>query len=52
MIAVLRPIVFSFLGSKRFHKFVVEILEAIAQRTDNKLDDTAVAVIKKHLIGN
>ena len=49
MITIIRPILFSFLGSKAVKKLVVELLEAFAKRTDNKLDDQAVAVIRENL---
>lgn len=50
MIAIVRPILLSFLGSKAVKRLVVELLEAFAKRTDNKLDDQAVAVIRENLL--
>jgi len=50
MITIIRPILFSFLQSRAVKKLVVELLEALAQRTDNQLDDQAVAVIKTKLL--
>ena len=50
MITIIRPILFSFLQSHAVKKLVVELLEALAQRTDNQLDDQAVAVIKSKLL--
>lgn len=50
MIAIVRPILLSFLGSKAVKRLVVELLEAFAKRTDNKLDDQAVALIRENLL--
>jgi hypothetical protein len=50
MITIIRPILFSFLQSRAVKKLVVELLEALAKRTDNQLDDQAVAVIKSKLL--
>jgi|TARA_R100000084_G_scaffold102048_1_gene57503 hypothetical protein len=50
MITIIRPILFSFLQSRAVKKLVVELLEALAKRTDNQLDDQAVAVIKTKLL--
>lgn len=50
MIAIVRPILFSFLQSRAVKKLVVDLLEALAKRTDNELDDQAVAVIKSKLL--
>ena len=50
MISIIRPILFSFLQSRAVKKLVVDLLEALAKRTDNQLDDQAVAVIKEKLL--
>ena len=50
MITIIRPILLSFVGSKAVKRLVVELLEAFAKRTDNKLDDQAVAVIRENLL--
>jgi len=50
MIALLRPILFSFLQSTAVKKLVVDLLEALAKRTDNQLDDQAVELIRTKLI--
>ena len=50
MISIIRPILFSFIQSRAVKKLVVELLEALAKRTDNQLDDQAVAVIKSKLL--
>ena len=50
MLALLRPILFSFLQSTAVKKLVVDLLEALAKRTDNQLDDQAVELIRTKLI--
>ena len=50
MIAFIRPILFSFLQSSAVKKLVVDLLEALAKRTDNQLDDQAVELIRTKLI--
>ena len=51
MISVLRPILLSFVTSKRVKKLLVELLEALAAKTENTLDDAAVAQVRKALLG-
>ena len=49
MLAILKPIVLTFLKSDKFKVFVVDLLEKLVEQTDNKLDDTALAMVKKGL---
>ena len=49
MIALLKPIIFAFLTSDAVKKLVVELLEAYSKRSDNKVDDYAVDLIKREL---
>ena len=49
MIALLKPIIFAFLTSKAVKNLVVELLEAYSKRSDNKVDDYAVDLIKREL---
>ena len=51
MISIIRPILLSFVTSEPVKKLVVELLEALAAKTENKLDDHAVAVVRKALLG-
>ena len=51
MISVIRPILLSFVTSKRVKKLIVELLEALAAKTENTLDDVAVAQVRKALLG-
>jgi hypothetical protein len=50
MITILRPLLFSFVQSTAVKKLIVDMLEALAKRTDNTLDDQAVALIKSKLL--
>ena len=49
MILVIKPILFAFLKSDSVKKLVVDLLEAYEKRTDNKLDDQALAIVKTKL---
>ena len=46
MIALIKPILFAFFKSDAVKKLLVDLLEKLAQETDNDLDDTAVAALK------
>ena len=50
MIAIIRPILFSFLTSQRVKKLIVDLLEALAKKTENSLDDLAVKAVKDSLL--
>jgi|TARA_B100000965_G_scaffold53944_2_gene40483 hypothetical protein len=50
MIAIIRPILFSFLTSQRVKKLIVDLLEALAKKTENSLDDLAVKAVKDALL--
>ena len=49
MITLIRPIIFAFLTSTAVKQLVVDLLSAYAERTDNKVDDYAVNLIKQEL---
>tara|TARA_R100001510_G_scaffold39171_1_gene35606 strand:+ start:140 stop:316 length:177 start_codon:yes stop_codon:yes gene_type:complete len=49
MLALLKPIVLTFLKSEKFKLFVVDLLERLAKESDNDLDDKAVEFIKRGL---
>ena len=49
MLAILKPIVLTFLKSDKFKVFVVELLEKLVEQTDNKLDNKALEIVKKGL---
>lgn len=50
MITILRPLLFSFVQSTAVKKLIIDMLEALAKRTDNTLDDQAVAIIRDKLL--
>lgn len=49
MLALLKPIVLTFLKSDKFKQFVVDLLEKLSKESDNDLDDKAVEFIKRGL---
>ena len=51
MITLIRPILMNFLVSRKVKKLLVELLEALAKKTENKLDDVIVAQVRIALLG-
>jgi hypothetical protein len=49
MITLIRPLLFSFLQSDRVKSLIVEMLEKLAETTDNDIDDKAVEFIRNGL---
>jgi len=49
MIVLIKPILFAFLKSDAVKNLVVDLLEAYVARTDNKLDDQALKIVKEKL---
>ena len=49
MITIIRPILFSFLASDKVKRLVVDLLEKLAEQTDNDIDDQAVAIVRRGL---
>ena len=49
MITLIRPILFSFLQSDKVKLLIVEMLEKLAESTDNDVDDKAVEFIRNGL---
>ena len=49
MLALLKPIVLTFLKSEKFKLFVIDLLEKLSKESDNDLDDKAVEFIKRVL---
>ena len=49
MISIIKPILIAFLMSKQVRQLVVDLLAAYAKRSDNKVDDYAVELIRKEL---
>tara|TARA_R100001015_G_C4623280_1_gene181032 strand:- start:1406 stop:1567 length:162 start_codon:yes stop_codon:yes gene_type:complete len=49
MITLIRPLLFSFLQSDRVKRLIVEMLEKLAESTDNDIDDKAVEFVRNGL---
>ena len=49
MIALIRPILFSFLQSEKVKLLIVDMLSKLAESTDNDVDDKAVEFIRNGL---
>ena len=52
MIALIRPILFQFLQSDRVKALISEMLEKLAESTDNDIDDKAVEFVRNGLFSN
>jgi|TARA_Y100000289_G_scaffold23961_1_gene23305 hypothetical protein len=52
MINLIRPIIFAFLTSDAVKNLVIDLLSAYAQRSDNKVDDYAVNLIRQELFND
>ncbi len=50
MLLIIKPILFAFIKSDSVKKLVIELLEAYVKRTDNKLDDQALDIVKRKLL--
>ena len=50
MISLISPILFSFVTSKKVKELIIKLLEALAAKTENSLDDAAVAVVRDALL--
>ena len=50
MILIIKPILFAFLKSDSVKKLVIDLLTAYVARTDNKLDDQALKIVKEKLL--
>lgn len=52
MFLLLRPILLRFLNSRAAKEFLVESLRTLSKRSDNQVDDVAVAYIERLLLQN
>ena len=50
MIELIKPIVVGWLTSRAARKLLVEVLEKLAAKSDNELDDVAVAAVRRALL--
>ena len=49
MVLLIKPSLFAFLKSDSVKQLVVDLLTAYVKRTDNKLDDKALEIVKEKL---
>ena len=49
MTLLLKPILLAFIKSDAVKQLVVDLLTAYVKRTDNKLDDQALEIVKEKL---
>jgi hypothetical protein len=49
MIALIRPVLMSFLGSDKVKRLIVDMLRKLAEQSDNTVDDQAVDFIERGL---
>jgi hypothetical protein len=49
MTLLIKPILLAFLKSDSVKQLVVDLLDAYVKRTDNKLDDKALEIVKEKL---
>ena len=52
MTLLIKPILLAFLKSDSVKQLVVDLLSAYVKRTDNKLDDQALKIVKSTVITN
>ena len=50
MIALISPILMKFVTSRQVKKLIVELLEALAAKSENTLDDLAVKAVREALL--
>jgi len=51
MIALIRPVLFSFLQCDKVKRLIVDLLRKLAEQSDNTVDDQAVDFIERGLFG-
>lgn len=51
MIALIRPLLFSFINSDQVKRLIVDLLKKLSESTDNTVDDEAVKFIERGLFG-
>ena len=49
MLLIIKPILLTFIKSDSVKQLIVDVLEAYVKRTDNKLDDQALKIVKDKL---
>ena len=51
MIVLIKPLLIAFVHTDAVKNLIVDLLAVAAARTDNKVDDQAVKLIKEKLLG-
>tara|TARA_A100001037_G_scaffold293266_1_gene309661 strand:+ start:308 stop:463 length:156 start_codon:yes stop_codon:yes gene_type:complete len=49
MLLIVKPILLAFIKSDSVKQLIVDVLQEYVKRTDNKLDDQALAIVKTKL---
>ena len=49
MSLIIKPLLLTFIKSDSVKQLIVDVLEAYVKRTDNKLDDKALEIVKEKL---
>ena len=49
MLFIIKPLLLTFIKSDSVKQLIVDVLEAYVKRTDNKLDDKALDIVKEKL---
>ena len=52
MIALIRPVLMSFISSDKVKRLLVDMLRKLAEQSDNTVDDQAVDFIERGLFGD
>ena len=52
MISLIRPLLFQFIQSDQVKRLIIDMLERLAEQTDNDIDDKAVAFMRNVLFPN
>ena len=50
MFELIKPVLIGYLTSRGARKLLVEVLEKLVAKTDNELDDVAVAAVRRALL--
>lgn len=50
IVDLIKPILFAFINSREVKNLVIALLEKYAARTDNKIDDTVVEIVRDKLL--
>jgi hypothetical protein len=51
MITLIRPILITFVTSRRVKELLCDLLDKLVKTTDNQLDDLAASSVRKALLG-